>query len=168
MCLMLHGVDADFQVVSAVRDAAFGERRGGCEAGKNGIELHEGPLVLEWHQARHHRQDCVSQDVLFRRQSVCLRDAPGCDESFDGVARVSLTMHEVVIKDEPPGEGEGRVPHEGAMLWQSQTDSDYKYEVFYGHDVPMRDINWTHALHVATWPLIYARCVKNIKLTGGG
>ena len=57
---------------------------------------------------------------------------------------------------------------EGAVLWQSQTDSDYKYKVFYGHDVPMRDINWTHALHVATWPLIYARCVKNIKLTGGG
>ncbi|MBP5207954.1 MAG: hypothetical protein J6330_05810 [Clostridia bacterium] len=57
---------------------------------------------------------------------------------------------------------------EGAMLWQSQTDSDYKYEVFYGHDVPMRDINWTHALHVATYPLIFARCVRNIKLTGRG
>lgn len=55
-----------------------------------------------------------------------------------------------------------------AILWQSQTDSDYKYEVFYGHDVPMRDINWTHALHVATYPLIFARCCKNVKITGHG
>ncbi len=57
---------------------------------------------------------------------------------------------------------------EGVVLWQSQTDSDYKYDVFYGHDVPMRDINWTHALHVATYPLIFGRCVRNIKLTGRG
>ena len=57
---------------------------------------------------------------------------------------------------------------EDVILWQSQTDSDYKYEVFYGHDVPMRDINWTHALHVATYPLIYAKCVRNIKITGRG
>lgn len=57
---------------------------------------------------------------------------------------------------------------EGVVLWQSQTDGDYKYPVFYGHDVPMRDINWTHALHVATYPLIFARCVRNIKLTGKG
>ena len=57
---------------------------------------------------------------------------------------------------------------DGVTLWQSQNDADYKYDVFYGHDVPMRDINWTHALHVATYPLIYAKFVKNIKLTGGG
>ncbi len=57
---------------------------------------------------------------------------------------------------------------EGTVLWQSQTDSDYKYKPFYGHDVPMRDINWTHALHVATYPLIFARLQKNVKLTGRG
>ena len=57
---------------------------------------------------------------------------------------------------------------EGTVLWQSQTDSDYKYEPFYGHDVPMRDINWTHALHVATYPLIFARLCRNVKLTGKG
>lgn len=57
---------------------------------------------------------------------------------------------------------------EGVVLWQSQTDSDYKYEPFYGHDVPMRNINWTHALHVATYPLIFAKLCKNVKLTGRG
>ncbi len=57
---------------------------------------------------------------------------------------------------------------EGTVLWQSQTDSDYKYKIFYGHDVPMRDINWTHALHVATYPLIFARLCRNVKLTGRG
>ena len=57
---------------------------------------------------------------------------------------------------------------EGTVLWQSQTDSDYKYKPFYGHDVPMRDINWTHALHVATYPLIFARLQKNVKITGRG
>lgn len=57
---------------------------------------------------------------------------------------------------------------EGTVLWQSQTDSDYKYTPFYGHDVPMRDINWTHALHIATDPLIFARLEKNVKLTGRG
>lgn len=57
---------------------------------------------------------------------------------------------------------------DGVVLWQSQTDSDYQYPVFYGHDVPMRDINWTHALHVATYPLIQAKYCKNVKITGHG
>ena len=57
---------------------------------------------------------------------------------------------------------------EGTVLWQSQNDRDYKYDVFYGHDVPMRDINWTHALHVTTYPLIFARLCRNVKITGRG
>ena len=57
---------------------------------------------------------------------------------------------------------------ENAVLWQSQNDADYKYPVFYGHDYPMRNINWTHALHVATYPLIQAKFCRNIKITGKG
>ncbi len=57
---------------------------------------------------------------------------------------------------------------EGVILWQSQEDRDYKYPVFYGHDYPMRNINWTHALHVATYPLIQAKFCKNVKITGKG
>lgn len=61
----------------------------------------------------------------------------------------------------------------GAVLWQSQRESDYKYDVRKGHNVPnaemgfTRDV-WAHNGLTMNYPLVYANGARNIKITGGG
>lgn len=55
----------------------------------------------------------------------------------------------------------------GAVLWQSGDVRDYKYMPFYGHDVDIPNVNWTHTMFV-TRPLVEALGVNHIKLTGNG
>lgn len=55
---------------------------------------------------------------------------------------------------------------EGAVLWQSQWEKDYRYEYAKGHDY--QGVLWGHPALSANYPLIYANGAKNIKVTGGG
>lgn len=55
----------------------------------------------------------------------------------------------------------------GAILWQSQEENDYPYRPVYGHDVIIPNTPWTHSLYVNR-PLIQAKDVENIKITGPG
>lgn len=55
----------------------------------------------------------------------------------------------------------------GAILWQSQDEADYTYHPAYGHDVVIPGVPWTHSLYV-NLPLIQAKEVENIKITGPG
>lgn len=57
---------------------------------------------------------------------------------------------------------------EGAVLWQSPRAEDYEYDVFYGHDVVIPGVNWTHAFLCHNYPLIQGYEAKNIRVTGGG
>ncbi len=56
----------------------------------------------------------------------------------------------------------------GAILWQSQNESDYKYKTAYGHEGSIPGINWTHNMHVSNLPLIQGKEIENIKITGQG
>lgn len=55
----------------------------------------------------------------------------------------------------------------GSLLWQSQNEDDYPYTPVYGHDVVIPNVPWTHGLYV-NLPLIQAKSVENIKITGEG
>ena len=55
----------------------------------------------------------------------------------------------------------------GAILWQSQEEDDYPYRPVWGHDVIIPNVPWTHSLYVNR-PLIQAKDVENIKITGPG
>lgn len=55
----------------------------------------------------------------------------------------------------------------GAVLWQSQNESDYKYKPVY-LDVEMPGLVKTSCKPVANLPLIQGDSVKNIKITGEG
>lgn len=55
----------------------------------------------------------------------------------------------------------------GAILWQSQDESDYSYAPAYGHDVVIPRVPWTHSLYV-NLPLIQGKDIENVKITGQG
>ena len=57
---------------------------------------------------------------------------------------------------------------QGAVLWQSQNESDYKYRPEYGHDNEASGLLWGHNCLISNLPLIQADSVKNIKITGPG
>lgn len=57
---------------------------------------------------------------------------------------------------------------QGAVLWQSQNESDYKYHPEYGHDNEASGLLWGHNCLISNLPLIQADSVKNIKVTGQG
>ena len=57
---------------------------------------------------------------------------------------------------------------EGAVLWQSPREADYKYKPAKGHDVSIPGINWTHAGLCHNYPLVYAHQAHNVKITGKG
>lgn len=57
---------------------------------------------------------------------------------------------------------------DGAVLWQSQLEDDYDYEVTYGHDGVIPGINWTHCLHVCNLPLIQGANIHHVKIMGRG
>ena len=57
---------------------------------------------------------------------------------------------------------------EGAVLWQSPRDADYKYEPARGHDVSIPGVNWTHAGLCHNYPFVYAHQAHNVKITGKG
>lgn len=56
---------------------------------------------------------------------------------------------------------------QGAVIWQSEERDDYDYDVYYGHDIDIPGVPWTHCLYV-NYPLIQADSVENIKITGPG
>lgn len=55
-----------------------------------------------------------------------------------------------------------------AILWQSPIYRDYKYLPSYGHDIPLGNICWTHAMHVANLPTIQCANSEYVKITGFG
>jgi hypothetical protein len=55
----------------------------------------------------------------------------------------------------------------GAVIWQSADRRDYSYDVYYGHDMDIPGIPWTHCMFV-NLPLIQGMRANNIKITGPG
>lgn len=56
----------------------------------------------------------------------------------------------------------------GAVLWQSPIYRDYKYVPTYGHDVGIKNVCWTHCLHVANLPTLQCTDSEYVKVTGFG
>lgn len=57
---------------------------------------------------------------------------------------------------------------EGAILWQSSREADYKYEVTYGHDVDIEGLMWCHAGATVNLPLLFINEKQNVRITGEG
>ena len=55
----------------------------------------------------------------------------------------------------------------GAVLWQSPDRRDYKYNVYYGHDMDIPGVPWTHCLFI-NMPLVMAKNAENVQVTGPG
>ncbi len=55
----------------------------------------------------------------------------------------------------------------GAILWQSPDRRDYRYNMYYGHDMDIPGVNWTHCLFINK-PLVLAKNAENVKVTGPG
>lgn len=55
----------------------------------------------------------------------------------------------------------------GAVLWQSPDRRDYRYNVYYGHDMDIPGVPWTHCLYI-NMPLVMAKNTENVRVTGPG
>lgn len=56
---------------------------------------------------------------------------------------------------------------QGAVIWQSADSRHYRYQIYYGHDIDIPGVPWTHCLYVNR-PLIEGSNLKHVKLTGPG